>query len=193
MTSTDRSGPEPTGDPEYARQLGARLRAIRDQRGWSLRDVQLASRGRFTGSAVGTYERGERGLSVQRLSELTQLYGVPVARVLPDAHGREADARRWAPNGDTASASPESPLPQKVVIDLVALEKRSEPELETIRHYIDAIKLKRGDFNGRMLSVRNADVWAWAAMAALDTEGFVASLDGLHVLRHPEGPPVQAR
>ena len=192
MTTTDRSGPEPTGDPEYARQLGARLRAIREQRGWSLRDVQLASRGRFTGSAVGTYERGERGVSVQRLSDLARLYGVPVARVLPDA-SPEADARPWGADNDTPSPSGDRQLPQKVVIDLVALEQHSERELEIIRHYIDAIKLKRGDFNGRMLSVRSADVWAWAAMSALDTERFVASLDRLHVLRHPEDQPLQAR
>jgi len=193
MTTTDRSGPEPTGDPEYAHQLGARLRAIREQRGWSLRDVQLASRGRFTGSAVGTYERGERGVSVQRLSDLARLYGVPVARVLPDASPHEADAKPWGADNDTSSPAGDRQLPQKVVIDLVALEQHSERELEIIRHYIDAIKLKRGDFNGRMLSVRSADVWAWAAMSALDTERFVASLDRLHVLRHPETQPLQAR
>jgi transcriptional regulator with XRE-family HTH domain len=184
MTTTDRSGPEPTGDPEYARQLGARLRAIREQRRWSLRDVQLASHGRFTGSAVGTYERGERGVSVQRLSELAQLYGVPVARVLPDVPWREGEPDQRRSDGDTASGPGDQQPPEKVIIDLVALERRSEPELETIRHYIDAIKLKRGDFNGRMLSVRSADVWAWAAMSALDTEGFVQTLDRLDVLRH---------
>ena len=59
-TKTHRSDPEPINDLEYARQLGSRLRAMREQRSWSLRDVQVASHGRFTGSAVGTYERGER-------------------------------------------------------------------------------------------------------------------------------------
>src|ERR1041385_6030401 len=115
MTKTNRSDPEPAGDtdhpgdPEYARELGARLRAIREQRRWSLRDVHEASRGRFTGSAVGTYERGERGISVQRLSELARLYGVPVERVLPESPVR---------NGDRASGhSTSEPAAEKVVID----------------------------------------------------------------------------
>src|SRR6266542_5301231 len=161
MTTTDRSGPEPTGDPEYARQLGARLRAIREQRRWSLRDVQLASHGRFTGSAVGTYERGERGISVQRLSELAQLYGVPVERFLPESPARQSPREPWRSESD-------SPIAEKVVIDLVALEQRTEPEVGALRQYIDTIKLRRGDFNGRVLSVRSTDVWAMAAMATVD-------------------------
>jgi len=174
-TKTHRSGPEPINDLEYARQLGSRLRAMREQRSWSLRDVQVASHGRFTGSAVGTYERGERGISAQRLSELAQLYGVPLERLLPETPSRrddEADATR-RPAG-----------PDKVVIDLVALEGRSEPELETIRHYLDAIKLRRGDFNGRVLTVRNSDVWAWAAMSAVEPGDFIRTLDGLELLKH---------
>ena len=49
MTRTNRSDSEQLGDPKYARELGARLRAMREQRGWSLRDVHDASQGRFTG------------------------------------------------------------------------------------------------------------------------------------------------
>src|SRR6266550_3019810 len=177
MTTTDRSGPEPTGDPEYARELGARLRAIREQRRWSLRDVQLASQGRFTGSAVGTYERGERGISVQRLSELAQLYGVPVERFLPESPIRQNGRGPWPSLG-------ESPK-EKVVIDLAALERQTQPEFGPVRRYIDTIKLQRGDFNGRVLSVRNSDVWAMAAMATVDPPTFVHTLERLNVLRVP--------
>src|SRR6476469_11196835 len=103
MTSLDRSGPEPITDPEYARQLGASLRAIREQRSWSLRDVQAESHGRFTGSAVGTYERGERGISVQRLSELAQLYGVPVERFLPESPMRQSEHGPWRSASEATS------------------------------------------------------------------------------------------
>jgi transcriptional regulator with XRE-family HTH domain len=170
----DRSGPESIGDPEYARQLGARLRAIREQRGWSLRDVHDASDGRFTGSAVGTYERGERGISVQRLSELAQLYGVPVERFLPDSRMRDGE------QGPRPAA--EAPK-DKVVIDLAALERQTEPAFDPVRRYIDTIKLKRGDFNGRVLSVRASDVWAMAAMATVDPGTFVQRLERLEVVR----------
>src|SRR3954468_9157419 len=132
MTKTNRSGREPEGEPEYARQLGARLRGIREQRGWSLHDVQVASGGRYSGSAVGTYERGERSISVRRLAELAELYGVPLDQVLPGTPERRQPS-------DTSVTSRDA-RPEKVVIDLVALELRQEPELELIRHYLDAIK-----------------------------------------------------
>ena len=175
MTTPDRSGPESLGDPEYARQLGTRLRAIREQRGWSLRDVHEASDGRFTGSAVGTYERGERGISVQRLSELAQLYGVPVERFLPESPIREGE--RTAPLVEHDAPN------EKVVLDLAALERQTGPEFGLVRRYIDIIKLKRGDFNGRVLSVRASDVWAMAAMATVDPDTFVHTLGRLHVLK----------
>jgi transcriptional regulator with XRE-family HTH domain len=175
ITSNDRSGLEFAGDPEYARQLGARLRAIREQRGWSLRDVHEASQGRFTGSAVGTYERGERGISVQRLSELAQLYGVPVERVLPASPMRENERGPWHSAADSSK--------EKVVIDLAALEHQTQPEFGALRRYIDTIKLQRGDFNGRVLSVRSSDVWAMAAMATVDPGTFVHTLERLRVLK----------
>jgi len=174
MTETIRSDPEPPGDTEYARELGARLRAIREQRRWSLRDVNEASHGRFTGSAVGTYERGERGISVQRLSELARLYGVPVERVLPESPMRAgSDDRHSAGDG----------TPEKVVLDLAALERQTDPTFASVRRYIDTIKLRRGDFNGRVLSVRSSDVWAMAAMATVDPDTFVHTLERLEVIR----------
>jgi transcriptional regulator with XRE-family HTH domain len=175
MITPNHSGPESVGDPEYARQLGARLRAIREQRRWSLRDVHEASHGRFTGSAVGTYERGERGISVQRLSELAQLYGVPVERFLPENPIRENERATWSSEGDAPN--------DKVVIDLAALERQTGPEFRPVRRYIDTIKLKRGDFNGRVLSVRTSDVWAMAAMATVDPNAFVHTLGRLKVLK----------
>ena len=175
MTRTNRSDSEQLGDPKYARELGARLRAMREQRGWSLRDVHDASQGRFTGSAVGTYERGERGISVQRLSELAQLYGVPVERFLPESPMRDNEQGPWR----SASEAPN----EKVVIDLTALERQSDPAFGPMRRYIDTIKLQRGDFNGRVLSVRTSDVWAMAAMATVDPGTFVHTLQRLEVLK----------
>ena len=124
---------------------------------------------------MGTYERGERGISVQRLSELALLYGVPVERFLPDSPMRESEREAWP--------SPAQEPKEKVVIDLAALERQTQPEFGPVRRYIDTIKLKRGDFNGRVLSVRNSDVWAMAAMATVDPPTFVHTLARLHVLR----------
>jgi transcriptional regulator with XRE-family HTH domain len=178
MAPDDRSGPESVLDPEYARELGARLRATREQRGWSLRDVQEASQGRFRASAVGTYERGERGISVQRLSELAKLYGVAVESVLPGS-GHPLERREsGAPAGQ-----PRSEAGDKVVIDLVALEQQRDPSFVSIRGYIDTIKMKRGDHNGLVLSVRASDVWAMSAMATVDPETLVRRMETLELLR----------
>jgi transcriptional regulator with XRE-family HTH domain len=179
MAPDDRSGPEAVIDPEYARELGTRLRATREQRGWSLRDVQQASQGRFRASAVGTYERGERGISVQRLSDLAKLYGVAVESVLPGSAHPEERRERGAP----PARQQRSEARDKVVIDLVALEQQRDPSFVSIRGYIDTIKTKRGDHNGLVLSVRASDVWAMAAMATVDPETLVHRLEALELLR----------
>src|SRR5438067_13344550 len=85
----------------YAKALGARLRAIRTQQGLSLHGVEEKSEGRWKAVVVGSYERGDRAVTVQRLAELADFYGVPVQALLPDA----------APTG---SSEP----PPKLVLDL---------------------------------------------------------------------------
>src|SRR6201988_242100 len=96
------------GDPmstEYAKALGARLRAIRTQQGLSLHGVEQKSQGRWKAVVVGSYERGDRAVTVQRLAELAHFYGVPVQALLPDA----------APTG---SSEP----PPKLVLGLAAVQ-----------------------------------------------------------------------
>src|ERR1700737_2062992 len=68
---------------EYAKTLGARLRAIRTQQGLSLHGVEERSRGRWKAVVVGSYERGDRSVTVQKLAELADFYGVPVSELLP--------------------------------------------------------------------------------------------------------------
>src|SRR5204862_2719624 len=70
---------------DYARALGARLRAIRTQQGLSLHGVEEKSEGRWKAVVVGSYERGDRAVTVQRLAELADFYGVPISELLPDA------------------------------------------------------------------------------------------------------------
>jgi transcriptional regulator with XRE-family HTH domain len=65
--------------------VGERLREIRTQKGLSLDQVEALSSGRFKVAALGTYERGDRNMSMERLTELAALYGVPVVELIPDA------------------------------------------------------------------------------------------------------------
>jgi len=63
---------------EYAKSLGARLRSIRQQQGLSLQGVEEKSNGRWKAVVVGSYERGDRAVTVSRLAELADFYRVPV-------------------------------------------------------------------------------------------------------------------
>lgn len=68
----------------YARRLGAQLRQVRQSRGLSLADVEHKSRGVWKAVVIGSYERGDRAVTVVRLAALADWYGVPVAELLPD-------------------------------------------------------------------------------------------------------------
>ncbi len=69
--------------------VGERLRAVRKQRRMTLGEVEAVSGGEFRTSVLGAYERGERGVAVNRLLRLAELYGVAPAELLPNG-GRDA-------------------------------------------------------------------------------------------------------
>ena len=71
----------------YQEQVGSLLRAIRLSQDLSLGGVEKKSKGKFTAGMVGTYERGDRGLTVGRLADLAEFYGVPVPALIPDGLG----------------------------------------------------------------------------------------------------------
>ena len=159
---------------DYARLIGESLRAIRRQRGWSLREAELASGAEFSASALGTYERGERSLSVERLHRLATLYRVPVDRLLPRTPG---DVR--TDNGDGLAP------PDDVIIDLTALEAHGdEPGLEALRRYVGVIQGERHDWNGRLLSMLRGDLRLLARLTGTNLEHTHRHLDALGLLRH---------
>jgi transcriptional regulator with XRE-family HTH domain len=121
----------------YAKALGSRLRAIRTQQGLSLQGVEQKSRGRWKAVVVGSYERGDRAVTVQRLAELADFYGVPVQALLPDA----APAAQAAP-------------PPKLVLDLERLHAVPHEKAGPLLRYVATIQGQRGDYNGKVLSVR---------------------------------------
>ena len=126
---------------DYARALGARLRAIRQQQGLSLHGVEERSQGRWKAVVVGSYERGDRAITVQKLAELADFYTVPVAELLPDS----------AP---AAAAEP----PQRLILDLERLGQVPAEKAGPLARYAAAIQAQRGDYNGRVLSIRQDDL-----------------------------------
>ena len=126
---------------EYAKALGARLRAIRTQQGLSLHGVEQKSQGRWKAVVVGSYERGDRAVTVQRLAELAHFYGVPVHELLP---------------GGTPNSAAE--LPPKLILNLENLQELGEDKAAPLLRYVAAIQSQRGDYNGRVLSIRQDDL-----------------------------------
>jgi transcriptional regulator with XRE-family HTH domain len=146
---------------EYARALGERLRAIRVQKGMSLHDVQEASSGRWKAAVVGAYERGDRNITVARLADLSNFYDVPVSEVLPEDEYRS-----------------NAPEPRKrVVLNLGELERVPEAERDAISRFTHAIQIQRGDFNGRVLTIREDDLMALALLYQTNPADLARRLD----------------
>ena len=132
---------------EYAKALGARLRAIRTQQGLSLHGVEEKSQGRWKAVVVGSYERGDRAVTVQRLAELAEFYGVPVPELLPD--------------GSSVSVVETAP---RIVIDLEQLSQVPADQAAPLARYAATIQSQRGDYNGRVLSIRQEDLRSLAVI-----------------------------
>ncbi len=126
---------------DYAKALGQRLRTVRNQQGLSLLGVEEKSEGRWKAVVIGSYERGDRAVSVQKLAQLAEFYSIPIAELLPDA--------RPVHRGDPAT---------KVVLNLVRLRELPVELAGPLNRYVATIQSQRGDYNGRVLSIRSEDL-----------------------------------
>src|SRR3954466_502318 len=98
MADIDRAQTEDAAETTlpFSREVGVRLRAVRRQRRLSLDDVERASGGRWSASAIGAYERGFRNLSLPRLRELAEFYDVPMSMLLGEVDIRDSSDDRHA-------------------------------------------------------------------------------------------------
>jgi len=145
---------------DYQRALGERLRAIRSQQSLTLQQVEENSDGRWKAVVIGSYERGDRAISVAKLAELATFYGVPIVELLPDPTPTET-----------------APEPDHVVLDLHRLGIEDVgPELAPVARFASTVQLRRGDYNGRVLTVRTDDLRALASALGLDSEELIQRL-----------------
>jgi transcriptional regulator with XRE-family HTH domain len=168
------SAADEADDAGYSEQVGERLRAIRKQKRLSLHDVEAQSRQEFKASVLGAYERGERALSLPRLDRLAQFYRVPVDQLLP---------RR--PDDPTADGA--APL-AKLAIDISKLGQLQGAPFEMLARFLRMIQVQRQDFNGRVLTIRNDDQRAIAAMLGIPIDQVALRLEALDLVFHPNRP-----
>lgn len=143
--------------PAYADAVGEQLRNVRAQQGLSLQEVEQRSEGRLKASVVGAYERGERAVSVARLRVLADFYRVPITQLLP-----RSDA------GSTPSAA--APTAGGLRLDLTRLGAMPAVERQIVERFLSSIQARRGDYNGKVLTIRGEDLETLAAILDLPAE-----------------------
>lgn len=149
---------------DYQNQLGERLRAIRNQQGLTLQEVEERSEGVWKAVVVGSYERGDRAISVSKLAALSNFYGVPIADLLPDPSPM--------PSRDGGG------MRQRLVLDLTRLSDlgAGDDTMEALARYAMHIQVERGDYNGRMLTLRGDDLRALAVAFGNDPDHLIERL-----------------
>ncbi len=189
MTDTD----DTDGNGAYASRVGTRLRAIRRQKRLSLQDVEASSGQEFKASVLGADERGERAISVPRLQRLARFDRVPVDQLLPGDDGpdfgpRPGDADLVIDLTQGPSVRSEE---RSVKIDLASMEGLEGTDAEMLTRYLRMIQVQRGDFNGRVLTVRKDDLRAIACILDVTPDLAIDRLDGLGVMFTSAPTPTQ--
>jgi transcriptional regulator with XRE-family HTH domain len=146
-------------------EINKKLRDIRHSQSLSLADVELLSKGAIKAVVLGSYERGARSLSVKRVLQIANLYQVPISEIF----------------GSSERAV--NLLQGKTILDLRLINKRSQQEdrHQLVRYryllaFLQQILRMRQDWNGEVISLRNADI---ATLALLFTEDEKAVLHWL--------------
>lgn len=128
--------------------ISSRLRSIRTTKGLSLSDVERASHRSIRAVVLGSYERGDRALTLKKAIIIAAFYGVPLTYLIQE------------PSADTG-------LREAPVLDLRRLRQimadgkqmeQASFQLRAIITFISGIIQRRNDWNGEVLSLRATDL-----------------------------------
>lgn len=139
-------------------EIAASIRSIRKQKGLTLKDVEVNSKGLWKAVVVGSYERCDRALSLKKAIALAAFYQVPLDQLL----GLE--------NQQSSGMSPVSNGERKITLDLkrslaTSAEMGSSPVKAMYQTFLTLICAKRRDWNGEVLSLRYSDLETLAIIA----------------------------
>ena len=117
------------------------LRELRTRKGLTLQECEELSHGALKAVVLGSYERGHRAISLARLQQLADFYGVPIEHFFTKLSPVSAE--------ETG----------RLVFDLRRLRNRVEitPELAIVKKFLTAIASRRSDWNGEVMSLRSSD------------------------------------
>ena len=149
---------------DLVKVLGARLRDVRQREGLSLQRVEQRSGGRWKAVVVGSYERGDRAVTAQKLAALARFYGVPMSELVPpDDVG-----------SDDGGATP-------IVLNLDRLYQLPRRKTGPVARYAADIAHRRGE-HGTLLTIRSTDIDSLADLYAISPTELVARLVSWGVL-----------
>jgi transcriptional regulator with XRE-family HTH domain len=135
------------------------LRRARKMQGLSLRAAAARSGGRFKASSLGTYERAERRISLERFSELASLYNTSPDRLMSQALNLLDPASR-----------------RSVVIDLTRLPAVPTPERTILEEFVQRLRDRRRDLLSEVITLRSGDVQTLAVVSGIATERLMERL-----------------
>jgi transcriptional regulator with XRE-family HTH domain len=164
----DRAAEDPSGR-RYAKALGTRLRAVRARQHLSLHGVELKSDGRWKAVVIGSYERGDRAISVHRLVELAAFYDVPLGELLPSGP---------APTDLAAAAGPLA----KVILNLRRVRELTDTDADVLSRFVAGIQARRHDHAGDTLAIRREDLRTLALIYNVTEDGVTERLVRWQVL-----------
>ncbi len=124
-------------------EISKRLRQIRKQQNLSLNQVEIRSRGKWKAVVIGSYERGNRSLSISKAKSLCEFYGVPLSALF------QSEGNQQVPPSEGA-----------LRIDLRNLRSRlaeNDPLINQLHNLLSFIARRRDDWNGEIMSIRLQD------------------------------------
>ena len=133
--------------------VSSRVRAIRIAKGLTLHEVEVASNRRIRAVVLGSYERGDRTLSVRMAIVIAEFYGVPLSYLLEEpekpagkANPVTLDLRRF-----------------RIIMADSTLPLRINSTLRSAVTFTGEIVKLRNDWNGELISLRSSDLTLLAA------------------------------
>lgn len=149
--------PSNLGDMTTTELVSSRMRAIRLSKGLTLHEVEVASKRRIRAVVLGSYERGDRALSVRMAIIIAQFYGVPLSYLL-----EEPDIRA----GKSSAVVLDLRRIRTIFADSTVPVKITAP-LRSVFNFTGQIVKLRNDWNGELISLRSSDMDLLAAAGGM--------------------------
>ena len=130
--------------------LHSRMRLIRESRHLTLNQAAKLSKGMISAIALGSYERGDRSVSANKLITIANLYEVPISELFETPR--------------TLFAS------ESISIDIRKILLTSNPVAQKIAEVLRNIARMRGDWNGEVISLRAQDINSFQVFSGLTPE-----------------------